>query len=419
MQKKVLIILLSCLVVACNLTANRPDNGNPSNSADRAMHRSTKRGVAFSFARLDDAMLLSPYISWFYNWGPDFRVADLDTWFGLDSVVFLPMAWNGGFDEERIKTYATAHPKCHYLLAYNEPNLNDQARMTPAEAAAQWPRLKALASELNLRIVSPAMNYGTLAGYHDPIKWLDEFFQLVPLSDVDAIAVHCYMASVSGLEDFINMFQKYGKPVWLTEFCAWDPVPGTVETQLSYMCGALNMLEQHPNVERYAWFIPRSNTAVDKAPFMQLLTHTSPSELTEAGKIYTSFSTFDKSVWLDSSKPVSAKDYVALNDNNIQLRSCPDTAAMMLKGLQEGQWIEYQLCIPDGATALVACFSSPVTVSLAFYVDGELLTFAETAREESSGWRLMEAPMSLPAGRHTLRLMIGRGSLNLKWIQTR
>ena len=416
MIKKTIVILLSCLVVACGVT---PDNPSSNFTADKAMHRSQKRGVAFGFSRLDDSMLLSPAISWFYNWGPDVGAIEVDTWFGLDSVVFFPMAWNGGFDSARISNYVTSHPASKYLLAFNEPNLNDQAHMTPSEAAEKWPRLKALADQLNLKIVSPAMNYGTLEGYHDPIKWLDEFFSLVPLSDVDVIALHCYMTSVSGLENYIDMFDKYGKPIWLTEFCAWDPVPGSVDAQLSYMCQALNMLEQKQSIERYAWFIPRTSSAVDKAPFMQLLTHNRPSELTEAGCIFTSFSSFDRSVWLDASKPVSANCYVALSNNIIQIRLCPDTNAMMIKNLSENQWVEYQMFVPDDASKLQLCFASPVSCTMAVYVDNELLTFADMERSGSdmSEWKICSIPITALPGRHTFRLLLGKGSLNLKWIK--
>ena len=418
MQKKLLYILLAFILVACGATSEKPDSASV--YPDKQMHRSEKRGVAFGFARLDDAMLLSPSISWFYNWGPDFRVVDLDTWFALDSVVFFPMAWNGGFDANRIKTYLTAHPQCLYLLAYNEPNLNDQAHMTPAAAAANWPQLKAIATEYNLKIVSPAMNYGTLEGYHDPIKWLDEFFGLVPLSDIDAIAVHCYMSSVSALESYIGMFAKYGKPVWLTEFCAWDPVPGNIEVQLNYMCAAVNMLEQNQLVERYAWFIPRTNGAVDSAPFMQLLTHTSPSELTEAGKIYTSLSSFDKTVWLDASKQIGAEMYTGLSDYSIQIRTYNGKDSMLIKNLTENQWVEYQIFIPKGASEVQLCYATPVTCSVAYYIDGEIAGFAEMPRSENGmdDWQVSSAEVSLPEGRHTLRVLVGRGSFNMKWIKT-
>ena len=417
MRKPIVILLLMATLVSCNNTSTPATEDTA--KGDKAMQRSTKRGVAFSFARLDDAMLLSPAICWFYNWGPDFRITDLDTWFRMENVDFIPMAWNGGYDADRIRTYVETHGNCKYLLAYNEPNLNDQARMTPAVAAQNWPLLKALATELGLKLVSPAMNYGTLEGYHDPIKWLDEFFQLVPLSDVDAIAVHCYMSSVSALESYIDMFSKYGKPIWLTEFCAWDPVPANKEVQMNYMCEALNMLERKQEVERYSWFIPRTSSKVDSAPYMQLLTHTSPSELTEAGKIYTAFSTFDKSVWLDASRPVDASNYVGVSENNIQIRACEDTASMMIKNFTEGKWVEYQLYIPQNSRELQISYSSPVTCSIAYYIDGDIQDIAEVERsgDDLNEWRVWHIPAALPSGRHTLRILVGRGSFNMKWLK--
>ena len=60
------------------------------------------------------------------------------------------------------------------ILAYNEPNLTDQANMTPTRASELWPNLVAVAEKLGMRLTSPAMNYGTLAGYSDPEVWLDD-----------------------------------------------------------------------------------------------------------------------------------------------------------------------------------------------------------------------------------------------------
>jgi len=68
--------------------------------------------------------------------------------------------------------------------------------MTPAQAAESWPKLKALAQDCGLKIVSPAMNYGTMPGYENPTRWFEEFFGTdgnpgfpnVSLDDVDAIA---------------------------------------------------------------------------------------------------------------------------------------------------------------------------------------------------------------------------------------
>ena len=87
--------------------------------------------------------------------------------------------------------------------------------MTPSKAAELWPSVVDLAKELNLKLVSPAMNYGTLAGYSDPIKWLDEFFAQpgVSIDDIDAISIHCYMANPQALRNYVAMFYKYNKPI--------------------------------------------------------------------------------------------------------------------------------------------------------------------------------------------------------------
>lgn len=281
------------LVAAGLVLASCGGNSVVDPNAHIEMQKSSKRGVSFNFTNIEDLPLLSPACSWAYNWGNS-QNNSAAFWFDNNDMDYCPMAWNAGYDKATIREYVAAHPKTKYLLAYNEPNLTDQANMTPQKAAESWPALVAFAKELGLKLVSPAMNYGTLSGYSDPIKWLDEFFAHpgVSLNDVEAIAIHCYMASPTAVKNYVEMFKKYGKPIWMTEFCAWDPVPGNVEKQMDYMCAVLNYFEQEEAVERYAWFMPRTSSAVDKAPYMQLLTHGSPVELTDLGVLFTQFSSF-------------------------------------------------------------------------------------------------------------------------------
>ena len=160
----------------------------PASSVVTQLPRSAKRGVAFNFSQAEDLPLLTAAISWDYNWGND-QNSLAATWMDEEGVDFCPMCWSNNYNADRIRAYVAAHPKTQYLLGYNEPNLTDQARMTPSQAAAQWDKVVALAKELNLKLVSPAMNYGTLSGYNDPIKWLDEFFSLVNTDDIYAISI--------------------------------------------------------------------------------------------------------------------------------------------------------------------------------------------------------------------------------------
>ena len=248
---KGLVVVAGC--ISAVLMACQPVEKPDTDSVASAMHKSAKRGVAFNFSQAEDLPLLTDAISWDYNWAND-QNSLAATWMDEERVEYCPMCWSNNYNADRIRTYVQAHPSTKYLLGYNEPNLTDQANMTPVQAAAQWGEIVALAKELNLKLVSPAMNYGTLSGYSDPIKWLDEFFAQpgVDINDIDVISIHCYMASPQALKDYVARFYKYNKPIWMTEFCAWEEYAiHSEEDQINYMCQVLNYMEQDAKIERY------------------------------------------------------------------------------------------------------------------------------------------------------------------------
>ena len=387
------------------------------------MPKSAKRGVAFSFTQVTDLPLMSPYISWDYNWG-NTPSNDAAMWFDANEMDFCPMCWNGNYNADAIRAFVAAHPNTKYLLAFNEPNLTDQANMTPSKAAELWPPVVALAKELNLKLVSPAMNYGTLAGYSDPIKWLDEFFAQpnVDINDIYAISIHCYMSSASAVQGYVEKFEKYNKPIWMTEFCAWDPVPGSVTTQMDYMCAVLNYLEANPKVERYAWFIPRSGNKVDSPPYMQLLTHDYPADLTDLGKMYCWFSPMDKSVWLRANRPILASEYVAVANNAMPLRPSTDTEVLqqvggkglMITNFAAGQEIDYQLYLPAGSKEITLRYCGYSNSICEVLVDGVSQNYIDMPRNGSSTeWIVAKAPLSISEGKHTVTLKLFSGSCYL------
>ena len=196
-----LLALAAMALISCQKPVNDGEKpGSDGNGAlvkeDYLQAKSLKKGVSFDFGRFpsEDVPLLAPAITWSYNWGIDTQVKAQEE-FRKHSLDFCPMIWNGNWSLSRLEAYKQANPQTEYLLAFNEPNLTDQARMTPAQAAQLWPDVVAAAKELGLKLISPAMNYGTLTDYHDPYKWLDEFFECdgVSFDDVDGIAVHCFM----------------------------------------------------------------------------------------------------------------------------------------------------------------------------------------------------------------------------------
>ena len=418
MRKTFLAAVLCAAVLTTGCQSEHEPSVDP--QVVSAMPKSPKRGVAFNFSNIADLPLLSPYISWDYNWGNVTSDASA-LWFDANEMDFCPMCWNGNYSADGIRAFVAAHPNTKYLLAFNEPNLKDQANMVPSKAAELWAPVVALAKELNLKLVSPAMNYGTVAGYSDPIRWLDEFFAQpgVDINDIYAISIHCYMASASALQGYVEMFEKYGKPIWLTEFCAWDPVPGSVETQMNYMCTVLNYLETHSSVERYAWFIPRTSGKVDSAPFMQLLTHDIQPQLTDLGKMYCLFSPMDKNVWLRADRAIHAGEYVAVLNNAMPLRPSTDAVAveqagrdgLMITNLVAGQELTYQIGLMTDAKQIEVRYCGFSNGICEVMVDGVSEGFIDMPRNGSStDWISAQLPVKIQKGKHSLTLRLVSGS---------
>lgn len=409
---KYILAVLCAGLLACNTNAPAPSGGVVS-----SMPKSSKRGVAFNFSQAEDLPLLTDAISWDYNWGND-QNSLAATWMDDEQVEFCPMCWNNNYNADRIRSYVQAHPSTKYLLGYNEPNLTDQANMTPAQAAARWGEVVALAKELNLKLVSPAMNYGTLAGYSDPIKWLDEFFTQpgVSIDDIDAISIHCYMASPQALKDYVARFYKYNKPIWMTEFCAWEEYAiRSEEDQINYMCQVLNYMEQDSQIERYAWFIPRAKAGY---PYMQLLTSAQPYELTRAGKVYCGFSAFDKSVWLRTSARIAASNYIALSDDKVQVRPSTDGEGLMLSVFSTGQTAEYQIYLDKKATQLLVRYAGGAGNMIIWLDEDPIAVSPLPATGSMTTWQTQTIPIDMPAGKHRLQLEMESGVVNVAWFQT-
>ena len=393
-----------------------------------ALPKSAKRGVGYSFASFpqEDVAALAPCISWCYNWGMQPSSTTISDLLDANGIDFIPMAWNG-VNEEQIRAYKQAHPQCAYVLAFNEPNLTDQANMTPQQAAEKWPALKTLADELNLQIVSPAMNYGTLAGYSDPVQWLDEFFELVPKSDMCAIALHCYMGSASAMYNYIRRFDKYELPIWMTEFCSWDkPAPGSMEAQIDYMNEAVVMLESDPNVARYAWFIPRAGGAVENYPYMQLLSKNDIGALSPQGEVYAGLTSFDRSVWLPSNAPIMPNTYcdcsAAETIRNGSFEAAPhlrpttdSTGVLMMTTLTNGHWIEYQIDAEGAIQKMIIRYQGLVGTSLTVLVDGSEAAQTQLPWNQSQ-WAEQEIAVSMTKGKHTVRLVSG-GNVTFNWFK--
>jgi len=379
--------------------------------------RSPKRGVSFNLGTYpaNDIPLLATGCSWSYNWGSGTseQAFSLFSRYGMD---YCPMAWNAAWSEDAIRKLKAVHPECLYILAYNEPNLKDQANMTPAEAAKDWPRLVALAKELNMKIIAPAMNYGTLSGYSDPWKWLDEFFRQpgVSTDDVEGIAVHCYMSYPSAMQWFIGEFKKYGKPIWLTEFCSWEGNISEKE-QMKYMVEALHILESDDDVFRYAWFIPRTD---EESPCHNNLLEAPDKGLTPLGKVFVNMSTLDKTLWYRPGQVIPAEHYSGYS-GSIDLTPTSDiTGTLQISGLGRANAVEYQVELPqDNDYTIELRYNSDSRSTLAFHLDGSELGTSDLPNSYIS-WRNHKVTFAMPKGRHTLRIYgTEESQARINWIR--
>ncbi len=246
--------------------------------------------MAYDLASAADFAALAPGVSWWYNWASQPNAsapADATAAYGMD---YIPMLWNDQFDAAAVEAYLHAHPGIRYLLLMNEPNLVvGQANLSPAAAAAAWPRYESVAAHTGVKLVGPAMTWGTMPGYEDPVAWLDAFYTAYRAANVnrdpqiDYLAFHWYDY---GLGAQLDRLSKYGKPFWVTEFANWHGGADgaqidTLEKQERQMQDMVSTCEQRPDVFRYAWFTGRWKQDVH---FTSLLA--ADGKLTELGKFY-------------------------------------------------------------------------------------------------------------------------------------
>ena len=390
--------------------------------------KSFKRGFGENtLYYVEDLEALKPGNSWFYNWGnePSAQVAQ---YVGSENgIEYIPMAWNGNYDLNKMKAYYAAHPNDKYLLGFNEPNFPDQANMLPSEAAEKWRDLEKFAKENGLKLVGPAMNYagsplkdGKVWG---PDEWMDAFIKAYKDKYgtepyYDYTAVHAYMDQAVAVMSLVDKFaEKYGKKVWLTEFCAWEDKNLTEETQQKYMIAKLKALETSDNVYRYAWFKARN---ANKYPFYNLLYYPTKTiqkgTLTELGFAYVHMSTFDKEKFYGLGEAIPVNEFVDCNLNKIQQSADPRALNSTELYLNANSLsATYQVDVPEAGTyKLIVRYARNGEDGLNSKIsvinkDGKTLVNKQTLNP-TEGWNNYVAQtfdLSLEAGKQTLTIKKG------------
>ena len=284
----VVVLFLHFIVTGCNKKDSAPTQSNP----PEQIEKSSKRGIAYDLTNPADLDTLKGGVSWWYNWY--FQTDAAADYYTRYQMEFIPMLWGGNTSEAdviKVKNFILAHPEIEYLLVLNEPNLTDQANRTPQQAAADWIKYETVINDLaahqrTVHLVGPAMTWGTMANYSDPVVWLDAFYEAYHTANggreprIDYLAFHWYDY---GLAAQLDRLQKYGKQIWITEMANWNAQINSYEKQAQQMQQMVSLCESRADVFRYAWFIGRG--AEDR---YTNLFNASPGDLNDLGKLYIS-----------------------------------------------------------------------------------------------------------------------------------
>ena len=281
------LLLLIALFFSCNDPEDviyPPVNLNLDPSG---IYKQTKKGVAFnkSYSNTWDTkfQLLNPV--WHYSWNWEL----LEEY--PEGVEFVPMIWDERNVNEENLSYLedlANDGSINYLLGFNEPDLISQANMTVEEAIALWPDLESVGVPLGSPVTASTSS-----------TWFSDFMSRATEENlrIDFVAVHIY--DVSNVDIFVQkleeVFEKYGKPIWITEFALrdWRADNNNLnryseEDVLLFMQQLLPRLEELDFVHRYAWFdTSPNNPNYEKLRTADLITEN--NQLTSLGAYYSSF----------------------------------------------------------------------------------------------------------------------------------
>lgn len=394
-------------------------------AANAAEARSAKRGVCAKFTFASEIELLEPGVCWWYNWGNTPGAGykgEVAAYEG--DFEFIPMCWNASYSADNIREYCKAHPEVKYLLGFNEPNFTNQANMTPEAAAARWPEVQALAKELGLQLVAPALNYSPNPPYQDPLRWMDEFVALVGKDAFDFTAIHNY-GGFGVMQTLGTQFhERYGKPVWVTEWCNWPGGAGDVfvapATQISSMVECLEWLEQTPWIHRYSWFMAQGpHDTANKPNYGLLINNRGDVSLSDQGEVYVNLWDFDPEYRHPVGERICAADYHARTYAMVGACAAPDAPkSIEISSFSGGATLDYQFDIHESGDYMLELTVSgigepsrfnPCISIVSVNADGTDGTVLSAARRfalpgADDSYTTESFAVSLPAGPQTIRL---------------
>lgn len=257
------LIISGLLILACTSCAQKPQS-----ASQKLMKGISYRQLEPEGEECTDLENLN--VSWYYNWTPEPNCPK------DENVAFIPMIWSEKYlVDNNSEKYLVPLIGSDYeaLLGYNEPNWLGQAEMTVDEALQYWPMLE----ETGLRLGSPATTG------RSGLDWTIEFIKGAKSRGyrIDFLALHWYgdCSSTEGLKDFLDYYDAFGMPMWLTE---WSCYKQDMATNTSFLKKIMPVLESYEKLERYAWYSNRTTSE----SYAGAALFDSTGKPTPAGEIY-------------------------------------------------------------------------------------------------------------------------------------
>lgn len=225
----------------------------------------SKRGLCYDF-QTPSLSAFSAYagksVSWAWNW-------DSSPWKIIDGLSYAPTLHSlkpeatGPWAANAKKAIDSAKGGPAYLLGFNEPDIADQANLSPGAAVSAWKQYMTPLAGGNVKFGSPQVSNGVgtnpATGQAYGLEWLKQFVAACTGCQIDFYVVHWYGCTdgcsidtdAQAFKTFIGQAKAFagGKKLWITEF-------GTHNAdQAGFIKEVLPFLDGEDAVERYSYFM--------------------------------------------------------------------------------------------------------------------------------------------------------------------
>lgn len=226
-----------------------------------------KRGLAYNWQspKLDSWISYSK-ITWAHNW--DASNFNLPARFSFVPTLHSAASqYTSVWGAAVARALAASNGRLLYLMSFNEPDIREQANLSPSAAAQAWKKWMQPFAGRNVRLASPSISNGVgiNPATNQPmgLDWLRPFLKQCSTCYISFVPVHWYgctdnCAVAQDVQLFKTQIQQAmaaavisGRkvPIWITEFQRLG------NDQAGFLKQVLPWLDAQPQIARYSYFM--------------------------------------------------------------------------------------------------------------------------------------------------------------------